>query len=84
MAAVAANKRIRLQTLEVQIRTRIQEGRPWQTDVEITLDLGAGLDTRQHAILSRCAGMCEIHKLLSGDVRFHYHLNPPQRFSNRR
>ncbi|MFO7645629.1 MAG: hypothetical protein R6W95_14690 [Desulfosarcina sp.] len=75
MAAVAANKQIHLEKLEVRVSPRIEEGKPWQTDFDIDLDLGGGLDPRQRTILSRCAGMCEVSKLLTGTIRFNYHFS---------
>jgi uncharacterized OsmC-like protein len=76
LAAVAAHKQIHLEKVEVQISTRIQEGKPQRTEFDIILDLGSGLSPRERAILSRCAGMCEVHKLLSGDIGFNYRLSP--------
>jgi uncharacterized OsmC-like protein len=76
MAAVAAHKRIRLEKAEVRISTRIRQDKPWQTDFDIFLDLDRGLNHRERTILSRCAGMCDVHKMLSGGMRFNYHLNP--------
>jgi len=74
LAAVAAHKQICLDKLEVRVSTRIQAQKPCQTDFDIVLDLGSGLDRRERAILSRCAGMCDVHKLLTGDIRCHYQL----------
>jgi hypothetical protein len=76
MAAVAAHKQIRLEKAEVRISTRIRQDKPWHTEFDIFLDLDPALNRRERTILSRCAGMCEVHKLLSGDIRFNYHLGP--------
>ncbi|MBR9981341.1 MAG: OsmC family protein [Desulfatitalea sp.] len=76
MAAVAANKGFRLEKAEVRITTRIAATKPWCTDFDIHLDLDDTLDQRARTILSRCAAMCEVHKMLSGEMRFNYCLNP--------
>ena len=71
MAAVAANKGIVLDKLEVQVETRIEEAGHQQKTVFVTaIDLGLGLTERQRRILFNSARHCEVHKLLRGSIEF--------------
>lgn len=75
LAAVAANKSITLNRLEVQVRRSTEEsGSGWQTAYQISLDLGRGLTARERSILLNSAKHCEVHKLLTGALSFEYGL----------
>ena len=74
MAAVAAHKRIRVETMGVQVHRQTVEGAPWQTTFAIELDLGTGLNRREQAILYNSARRCEVHRLLTGGMDFEYRL----------
>jgi len=71
MAAVAANKGITLDKLEVQVETRVEEaGRQQKTTFITAIDLGLGLTERERKILFNSARHCEVHKLLGGIIEF--------------
>lgn len=76
MAAVAAHKNIPVEKLDARVVTTIDEGHPaWQSCFDVQVDLGSGLDERERIILFNSARRCEVHKLLSGEISFDYHLN---------
>jgi uncharacterized OsmC-like protein len=71
MAAVAANKGIRIDKLEAQVDavTDVTEGGQ-RTQFSSTIDLGHGLTDREIKILFNSARRCEVHKLLGGQIEF--------------
>lgn len=76
MAAVAADKDIQAEKLAVHVVTTINESSPaWQSRFDVRIDVGAGLDKRERIILFNSARRCEVHKLLSGEISFDYHLD---------
>jgi uncharacterized OsmC-like protein len=76
MAAVAVHKNIPVEKLEARVATTINESQPaWQSHLDVQVDLGAGLGRRERIILFNSARKCEVHKLLSGELNFDYHLN---------
>ena len=77
MAAVADHKGIRPEKLTVRIGRTTQDGSPWRTSFAVHLDLGGGLTPRQRTILLGSARQCEVHKLLSGEIRFEYSSEQP-------
>jgi uncharacterized OsmC-like protein len=75
MAAVAASKDIPVEKLAARVVTTIDENGPaWQSHFEVQVYLGAGLDRRGRIILFNSARLCEVHKLLSGEMSFNYDL----------
>jgi hypothetical protein len=74
LAAVAADKGISPQTIDVQIRRHTDSGRPWSTRFDVQIDLGEGLTRREQIILYNSARHCEVNKLLTGDLSFQYTL----------
>ena len=58
----------------MQIERKTKEGQSWQTRFEVQVDLGAGLTRREQIILYNSARRCEVHKLLDGEMTFHYQL----------
>jgi hypothetical protein len=74
MAAVADNKKIRLNGVDIQIAHQIQEGKPWVTSFKIKIDPGNNLTRREQTILFNSARLCEVHKLLIGEFTFDYEL----------
>jgi len=78
LAAVAAHKGIALTKLEVQVRRSTEEtDSGWETTYQLALDLGGGLTQRERTILLNSARHCEVHKLLTGALRFDYNLTAP-------
>ena len=49
-------------------------GSPRRTSFAVRVDLGAGLTRREQAILYNAARRCEVHQLLTGEVRLEYEL----------
>lgn len=76
LAAVADNKKIRPDKIDVRIGYRIQPGRKWLTSFQIHVDLGNGLTPRERTILFNSARLCEVSKLLAGEKKFSYELTP--------
>jgi hypothetical protein len=74
MAAVADNKKIKLDVADVQIDYAINPGKSWSTCFDIRIDLGKKLTPRERAILFNSARGCEVSKLLSGENKFKYEL----------
>jgi len=74
MAAVADNKKIKLDAVDVRIGYEIHAGRSWSTRFDILIDLDDTLTRRERTILFNSARGCEVSKLLSGENRFHYEL----------
>jgi uncharacterized OsmC-like protein len=75
MAAVAASKDIPVEKLAAYVVTTIAESGPaWQSHFEVQVDLGTGLGRRERIILFNSARLCEVHKLLSGEMSFNYNL----------
>jgi len=72
MSAVADNKKIHLDVVDVQIGYEIQAGRSWSTCFDIRIDLGQKLTPRERTILFNSARGCEVSKLLSGENKFKY------------
>jgi len=71
MAAVAANKGIVLDGLEVQVETRVEEaGHQQKTTFVTAIGLGQGLTERERKILFNSARRCEVHNLLRGAIEF--------------
>jgi uncharacterized OsmC-like protein len=76
LAAVAANKGISPEQIDVQIRRQSEEGSSWQTRFEVQVDLGDGLTRRERIILFNSARRCEVNKMLNGEIWFDYRLEP--------
>ena len=72
LAAVAENKKIKLNKAEVQIAHQIRQGTPWRASVSIRINLGVGLTGREQKILFNSARLCEVHKMLAGEFSFEY------------
>ena len=76
MAAVVVRKDIPVEKLNARVVTTIDESRPaWQSHFDVQVDLGEGLGKSEQIILFNSARKCEVHKLLSGEINFDYHLN---------
>ena len=76
MAAVAASKNIQVEKLKARVVTTINESQPaWQSHFDVQIELDSGLGKRERIILFNSARRCEVHKLLSGEIGFDYHLN---------
>lgn len=76
MAAVADNKRINLNTLDIGIAYEILANKQWVTTLKIKIDPGKGLSRRERTILFNAARFCEVSKILKGEKVFEYELAP--------
>jgi uncharacterized OsmC-like protein len=75
IAAVAAEKNITPEKIEVRVfRKTITRGN-WQSIFDIQVDLGNGLTSRERILLFNAARSCEVHKMLNGDKIFNFLLN---------
>jgi uncharacterized OsmC-like protein len=74
MAAVAANKGMALGRLSVSVESRTEVGRGAVTHFVSRVDLGDGLTARERRILFNSARLCEVHKMLRGEITFEEHL----------
>ena len=76
MAAVADNKKILLDSIDLNIDYRIQPGKKWLTSFNVRIDLGRGMTRRERTILFNSARLCEVSRILAGDKTFEYELIP--------
>jgi uncharacterized OsmC-like protein len=74
IAAVAENKGIAPERIDVQIERESIERTPWRTFFSVQIDLGEGLTRRERTILLNSARRCEVYKLLNGEMTFDYRL----------
>ena len=74
MAAVAANKGIVLGKLSVCVESRTELSRSAITHFVSHVDLGDELTARERRILFNSARLCEVHKMLRGEITFEEHL----------
>jgi hypothetical protein len=71
MAAVAASKGIAVTRLAATVQGVTEfAGLGADTRFVTNLDLGAGLSSRERAILYNSARHCEVHKMLRGRIEF--------------
>ncbi len=71
MAAVAANKGITLGRLAVSVESRTElAGRSAATHFFSRVELDKGLTAREQRILFNSARLCEVHKMLRGEITF--------------
>jgi uncharacterized OsmC-like protein len=80
MAAVAANKGIRLEHLGATVKGRTEfPGREAVTHFATHLEFQGNLTPREQHILYNSARNCEVHKMLRGKITFEEILeHPPQ------
>ena len=76
MAAVADNKNIRLDTVDVHIDYQVHTGIKWLSTFKIRIDLDKDLTGREKTILFNSARHCEVSKMLAGECTFDYELTP--------
>ena len=84
MAAVADNKKIKLETANVSLAYHLNPGKHWLMSFKVRIDLGKGLTRRERMILYNSARLCEVTKLLAGEKKFDYELMPEQGRNNGR
>jgi hypothetical protein len=72
LSAVADNKKIIMQKLDVQVGCITGNGTSPSTRFEISIDAGDGLTHRERAILFNSARTCEVGKILSGPIDIEY------------
>ena len=71
MAAVAANKGIRLGKLAVSVESRTElADRSATTVFASRVELDKELTARERRILFNSARLCEVHKMLKGEITF--------------
>jgi uncharacterized OsmC-like protein len=76
MAAVAANKGIAPTRLAASVESCTQfAGRQTTTHFRSHLDLGEGLTKRERVLLFNAARLCEVHKMLRGEMTFEEYLD---------
>lgn len=74
IAAVAENKDINLEDIEVRISRTSDEINFSNTQFDLKIELSGELSKRERILLFNSARNCEVHKLLKGEMRFVYHL----------
>ena len=77
MAAVAANKGIALGRLAVSVESRTELADtigPAATHFYSRIELDEGLTARERRILFNSARLCEVHKMLRGEITFEENL----------
>jgi uncharacterized OsmC-like protein len=75
VAAVADNKGIEVTQLGVLVEGHTEfVGRETTTHFVSHLDLGEELTSREQRILYNSARLCEVHKMLRGEITFKDHL----------
>jgi hypothetical protein len=74
VSAVAENKKIQLEKLEVKIDFKIIDVKTYACNYHVTLDFGSGLDQRGRTILLGAARSCHVGKILKGPMDFDYTL----------
>lgn len=72
LSAVADNKNITMQQLEVQVDCITKNGTSSSTHFKVRIDAGDGLTHRERAILFNAARTCEVGKILSGPIDIEY------------
>lgn len=68
LSAVADNKKITMQKLDVQVGCITENGTSPSTRFKVGIDVGAGLTHRERAILFNSARTCEVGKILAGPI----------------
>lgn len=74
MAAVADEKEIKPEKIEVQVVRQTVVNDDWKTKFSIQIDLGKGLTKREQVLLFNAARTCEVGRMISGDIKFDYEL----------
>lgn len=74
ISAVAENKKISLDGLEVQISIDSTQPKDVETKFFIEIDLRGELSQREEVLLFNSARRCDVSKLLSGKIGFQYKL----------
>jgi putative redox protein len=74
IAAVAEEKGITLEKIEVQVVRQTVVNDEWKTQFSIKIDLGKGLTKREQVMLYNAARTCEVSRMISGSIQFKYQL----------
>jgi uncharacterized OsmC-like protein len=77
IAAVAKEKHITPEKIEIQINRKTITGCKWQSTFDIQVDLGNGLTNRERILLFNAARSCEVHQMLKGEKIFNFQLENP-------
>jgi len=74
LAAVAAHKKMKLETIEVNVRSESAGLNNWTKAFSVDIDIGGHLTEREHKILFNSSKSCEISKMLCGQTEISYQL----------
>jgi uncharacterized OsmC-like protein len=74
IAAVAEEKGITLEKIEVQVVRQTEINNEWKTQFSIKIDLGKGLSKREQVLLYNAARTCEVGRMMNGSIQFEYQL----------
>jgi uncharacterized OsmC-like protein len=77
IAAVAKEKHITPEKIEVQVYRKTISSGKWHSTFEILVDLGNGLTNRERILLFNAARSCEVHQMLKGEKTFDFQLENP-------
>jgi uncharacterized OsmC-like protein len=77
IAAVAKEKHITPEKIEVQVNRKTITNGKWHSTFEIQVDLGNGLTNRERILLFNAARSCEVHQMLKGEKTFNFQLANP-------
>jgi uncharacterized OsmC-like protein len=75
LSAVAEKKRIKLDSLDVEIDHAVIKTNPFASSYQITINVGSELTRREQTILLNSAKFCHVHKIISGESSFNYIIN---------
>jgi uncharacterized OsmC-like protein len=77
IAAVAKEKHITPEKIEVIVNRITVANEKWHSTFEIRVDLGNGLTNRERILLFNAARSCEVHQMLKGEKTFNFQLENP-------
>jgi uncharacterized OsmC-like protein len=72
--AVAEEKGILPEKIEVQVIRETTVNDEWKTNFTFKIDLGEGLSKREQVLLYNAARTCEVKRMISGEVKFDFQL----------
>jgi uncharacterized OsmC-like protein len=75
VAAVAAEKKICLESLQTHVQLRSYDGDGGKKGFSIGIDIAGRLTERERRILANTAKRCEISKMLNDTVDIRYQIN---------
>lgn len=72
VSAVAENKGIQLEKLEIKIEFDVVNMKDYDTRFQVSIDFGTDLDEKEHKMLLGAARACHVGKILKGAVAVDY------------